>query len=85
MSLFYLNNINHELVEYVDAWYLSNQAKCSFQSSYLFTCGNNSISRRSRKKYWFPLHLTTLYKDNITRMTQLKGGYIKGDRKNISH
>lgn len=85
MSLFYLNNINHELVEYDDAWYLSNQDKGSFQTSYLFTCGNNSISWRSRKKYWFPLHLTILYKDNITCMTQLKGGYIKGDRKSISY
>ena len=44
IDLFYSNNINHKLVVYTDARYLSDPHKSWSQTSYLFKCGNISIS-----------------------------------------
>jgi len=44
IGLFYLNNVNHELVWYDDVGYLSDPHKVRSQIDYVFTCGTNYIS-----------------------------------------
>jgi hypothetical protein len=44
IGLFYLNNVNHELVWYDDVGYLFDPHKVRSQIDYVFTCGTNYIS-----------------------------------------